>query len=74
MLAAGNSAQATDLVIEMLPRNNCTHLFHCVEVVCLDTDNLLSSRLLDLFHLLPRRLVVHKVDRDTLPSETTRTS
>ena len=52
--------------------NTC--LFHLVQISCLDARNPLSERLLNLFHLQPSLLVMHKVYRNTLPPESTRTT
>lgn len=47
-----------------------TYLLHLIQIIRLNPLNLLPQRPLNLLHLLPRLLIVHKVDRDTLASET----
>jgi hypothetical protein len=50
------------------------YLLHLAKVFRPDTDNVFAKLLLDVFHLVPRLLIVHKEDRDTLAAESTGTT
>ena len=52
----------------------CTYLFHDIKVRRFDSCDALARRLLNLLHLGPRVLVVHKVNRDTLATKASRSS